>query len=248
MKMEKRIHILVTVAPALVVMAALVAGCGVRRAMLSHGAQAASQLREIQGPVEYRVQPADELDIKFFFNPELNETVFVRPDGKISLQLIDDVQAAGLTPSELDQKLTQLYAQELRKPEVTVIVKSFMGQRVYVGGEVGTPGLINLAAGMTALQAVINAGGFLDTAKPDGAIVIRKGRDNSPIPIGVDLKAAIDGATEGDILLQPSDVVYVPKTWIAKANLFVKQYVADLFLYRGVSLGFSYRLNDPRDD
>ena len=247
MKMEKRIHILVTVAPALVVMAALVAGCGVRRAMLSHGAVAASQVSEIQEPVEYRVQPADELDIKFFFNPELNETVFVRPDGKISLQLIDDVQAAGLTPSELDQKLTQLYAQELRKPEVTVIVKSFMGQRVYVGGEVGTPGLINLAAGMTALQAVINAGGFLDTAKPDGVIVIRKGPDNSPIPIEVDLKAAIDGATEGNILLQPSDVVYVPKTWIAKANLFVKQYVADLFLYRGVSLGFSYRLNDPGD-
>ena len=197
-----------------------------------------------QDPPEYLIQAGDHLDIKFFYNPELNETVFVRPDGKISLQLVHEVQAAGVTPSQLDKNLTQEYARELQKPEVTVIVKSFSGQRVYVGGEVNTQGLVNLTAGMTALQAVINAGGFKETAKPEGAIVIRKGADNQPIPLRVDLKKVIyEAGAAADVRLQPYDIVYVPKTWIAEANKFVKQYIEDLLLFRGVSFGFSYEVH-----
>ena len=75
-----------------------------------------------QKPAPYVIQAGDELDIKFFYNPELNESVVVRPDGKISLQLIDEIQASGLQPSELDQKLTDLYSQELRKPVLTGIL------------------------------------------------------------------------------------------------------------------------------
>jgi protein involved in polysaccharide export with SLBB domain len=185
------------------------------------------------------MQPGDEMDIKFFYNPDLNQAVIVRPDGKISLPVVDDVQAAGLTPSELDALLTQIYAQELRQPMVTVIVKTFTSQRVYVGGEVGKPGVVDLTAGMTALHAVINAGGFLDTAKPEAVIVIRSGgATDAPIPIRVDLEQSIDGETTmGDMALQPFDVVYVPKSWIANANLFVKQYIVDLLLYKGFGLG-----------
>jgi len=84
----------------------------------------------------YIIQAGDQLDIKFFYNPELNDSVTVRPDGKISLQLVDEVQAAGQTPAQLDDFLTEKYAKELRKPVITVIVKSFASQRVYVGGEV----------------------------------------------------------------------------------------------------------------
>ena len=91
---------------------------------------------EPQKPAPYVIHAGDQLDIKFFYNPELNESVVVRPDGKISLQLIDEIQAAGLQPAELDQKLTDLYSRELKKPVLTVIVRSFTGQRVYVGGEV----------------------------------------------------------------------------------------------------------------
>ena len=100
-----------------------------------------------QKPFVYTIAPGDQLDIKFFYNPELNETITVRPDGMISLQLIDEIQAAGLQPAELDQKLTDLYSSELRKPVLTVIVRSFTRQRVYVGGEVTTPGLIGISAG-----------------------------------------------------------------------------------------------------
>ncbi len=231
---------------ALSIGAAFLVACSAQGPALKKEVQAASGSAKVQEPPEYRMLPGDELDIKLFFNPELNESVFVRPDGKISLQLIDDVQAAGLRPSDLDDVLTQKYSQELRKPVITVIVRSFTGQRVYVGGEVGNPGLVNLTAGMTTLQAVINAGGFRETAKPDGVIVIRKGADNRPIPIRVDLEQVIDGEEIGDFPLQPYDVVYVPKTWIAKANKFVNQYIERLLLFKGVSvgLGFSYELND----
>jgi len=188
-----------------------------------------SRSTDVEQPPEYRIQPGDQMDIKFFFNPELNETVFVRPDGKISLQLVDDVQAARLTPSELDEVLSQAYAKELRRPEVTVIVRSFTAQRVYVGGEVEKPGTVELTPGMTALQAVINAGGFRDTAKLEEVLVIRNGWADTPIPIRVNLTQPI----ANDINLQPHDIVYVPRTWIADANLFVRQYIRDLLMFRG---------------
>jgi hypothetical protein len=99
---------------------------------------------------------------------------------------------------------------------------------------------------MTPLQAVMNAGGFKDTAKPAGVIVIRKGPDNRPMPLRVDLQRVLDGeSTAEDLQLQPYDIVYVPKTWIAQANQFVNEYVERLLLFRGTTfgLGFTYELN-----
>lgn len=201
-------------------------------------------------PREYLIQPSDQLDIKFFYSPELNETVTVRPDGKISLQLIDDVQAAGRSPSQLDKNLTQAYAKVLKEPKITVIVRSFTGRQVFVGGEVNTQGLVELTTGMTPLQAVINAGGLKETAKPEETIVIRKGEDNRPIPIRVDLENAFYGKSgEASFQLQSFDIVYVPKSFIAKANKFVEQYIQKLLLFRGwdVTIGYDmWRFWDDR--
>ena len=197
-----------------------------------------------QKPVVYSIAPGDELDIKFFYNPELNETITVRPDGLISLQLIDEIQAAGLEPAKLDQKLTDLYSRELRKPVLTVIVRSFSRQRIYVGGEVTTPGLIELPAGMTALQAIFQSGGFRETADPAETLVIRKGENNEPIPLRIDL-AALMGANGGnDFQLRPDDIVYVPKSAIANANKFIDEYIGGLLMFRGWSFGVSYQLNN----
>jgi len=228
MEMNKRIHVFVIPAMVLLVTAFL-AGCSAQRVVVNKESQAGSRSTRVQELPAYRIQPGDQMDIKFFFNPELNETVFVRPDGKISLQLIDDIRAAGLTPSQLDADLTRKYAQELRKPAITVIVKSFTGQQVYVGGEVANPSLVNLTAGMTALQAVINAGGFRDTAKLEEVLIIRNGWAEAPIPIRANLTQPI----ANDVNLQPHDIVYVPRTWIADANLFVRQYIRDLLMFRG---------------
>ena len=198
---------------------------------------------------DYFIHAGDELEVKFFYNPELNERVFVRPDGMITLQLIDDIKVDGLTPADLDSKLTKLYSSELRKPVLSVFVRTFGGQRIYVGGEVNQQGLVSLTAGMTALQAVMQSGGFRVTAEPSEALVIRKGEDNKPIPIRVNLNSSIEGNAGGeDFTLKSEDIVYIPKSAIAKANQFVNQYIEQLLLFRGVSLGFGYQLNDNGND
>jgi len=208
-----------------------------------------AQAPVLNKPAKYVILPGDQLDIKFFYNPELNESITVRPDGMISLQLVDEVQAAERTPAELDQYLTEQYAKELRKPVITVIVRSFTGQRVYVGGEVNEQGLLELQPGLTPLQAVFQAGGFMETAQPAEAIVIRKDAYNRAVPVKVDLTAAMNGnILNKNFRLQPDDVVFVPKSAIAKANKFVRQYVEDLFLFRGVSLGFSYELHSDQNN
>ena len=201
-----------------------------------------------QKPQDYLIQPGDELEIKFFYNPEINEKVIVRPDGKISLQLVDEVPASGLTPLQLDNVLTQKYSRELKNPMLTVIVRSFTNERIYVGGEVNEQGLIDLKTGMTPLQAVLNAGGLKETASPESAIVIRKGTDNRPVPMKMNLKDAMYGKIgSADFILQPSDIVFVPKSTIAKLNKFVNQYIEDLFLFRGVSFGFSYEVHSDSE-
>jgi protein involved in polysaccharide export with SLBB domain len=193
----------------------------------------------------YILNPGDQIDVRFFYNPELNETVLVRPDGKISLSLVDDVQAAGLRPAELDETLTKLYSKELRKPVITVIVRTFATEQIFVGGEVNNPGVVRLVRGMSPLHAVLQAGGFRETADPKEAILIRKDKNNQPIPVEIDLSAAIYGnGVASGIVLQPHDVVYIPKTAIAEANKFVRQYIEELLLFRGFSVGFGYDLNN----
>ena len=219
----------------------LVIGCASQNSNVKEEVQPLTPI-QTQKPYVYTIAPGDQLDIKFFYNPELNESITVRPDGKISLQLIDETQAAGLKPTELDEKLTDLYARELRKPVLTVIVRSFTRQRIYIGGEVGTPGLIELPAGMTALQAVFQSGGFMETAAPSETLVIRKGENDKPIPIRIDLAAVMAAGGGTDIQLQPDDIVYVPKSAIANANKFISEYIGGLLMFRGWSFGVSQTL------
>jgi protein involved in polysaccharide export with SLBB domain len=197
---------------------------------------------QTQAPIVYTIAQGDQLDIKFFYNPELNESVTVRPDGKISLQLIDEIQAAGLKPIELDQQLTDLYSRELRKPVLTVIVRSFTRQRIFVGGEVNSPGLIVLPAGMTTLQAIFQSGGFKESAEPAETLVIRKDLDNKPIPLRIDLAAVMDANGGNDLQLKPDDIVYVPKSAIANANKFIDEYIGGLLIFRGWSFGVTQNL------
>ncbi len=190
----------------------------------------------------YIIQPGDQLDIKFFYNPELNESLTVRPDGKISLQLVDEVQASGLEPSELDKLLTNQYSRELKKPSVTVIVKSFAGQRIYVGGEVNQQSEMPLPHGMTVLQAIFQAGGFKETASPENTILIRLGPKKEPVAMRIDLQDAIMGKGYGaNLVLRPCDIVYIPKSYIAETNKWVNQYIEQLILFRGFSAGATYQ-------
>ena len=176
---------------------------------------------------EYVIAPGDTLDIKFMNNPEFNEIgVPVRPDGRISLQLAPEEKAAGLTPGELRNQLMQKYASELRKPEITIMVRGFSDQKIFVDGEVLVPGVLELRGPTTVMRAIAQARGLRETARISNVIVIRKDFEGKPTAANLDLAKVINGTDfSQDILLMPYDIVYVPKSNIARLNKFVDEYI-----------------------
>ncbi len=161
----------------------------------------------------YILRAGDELEIRAFAIPELNQIVRVRPDGKISLILLHDVDAAGFTPEQLSETLCSNYARHFRNPRLTAIVRTFSNFSVYVGGEVARAGLIPLAGSQTVASAIIQAGGFRDESAPKKVMVLRKASDGESGILNLDLDDVLTGG-KPDIVLQPSDVIYVPRTAI----------------------------------
>ncbi len=198
----------------------------------------------------YYLQPGDEISITFFNNPELNESVPVRPDGRISLQLIDEVDVAGLTPTQVQQLLNDKYTPYLKKPMPTVSIKSFGGQKVYVGGQVNTPGVITIGGRTTVAQAIFDSGGVRTDANLSDILIISRGPGGTPVPREVNLKLALKGKlSEEEILLRPYDMIYVPKSAIFKGSNFITQVYS--FIPPNMWFGFSYELNrqdSPRQD
>jgi polysaccharide export outer membrane protein len=189
----------------------------------------------------YTLQHGDELSIKVFGRPELDDTVTVRPDGRISAPLVDDVDAAGQTIAALDEMLTSRLAKFFRDPQVTVIVRRIANLKVFVGGEVGAPGVIPITGELTALAAVYQAGGFRPTARTDSVMLLRQSDDAKPTATRLDLKRL-----QGDqalMTLQPHDVLYVPMSRIAKVDRFIDQYARQL-LPISLTAGFSYVMGD----
>ena len=200
-------------------MAGIVAGCAARA---RPDPVPTEPPRATGGP--YLIQVGDTLDVRFYATPELNTKVPVRGDGSISLELVGEVRAAGLSPEALAKVLDQRYARELRDPAVTVMVQSF-GGKVFVAGEVQRPCAVGFAHGMTALQAIASAGGFRDSANLGNVILLRQA-DGQVHGHRLSLDRAASGDDPpADVPLQPADVLYVPRTRIAKVDLFVEQYV-----------------------
>ncbi len=181
----------------------------------------------------YRLQIGDQLSIKFYRNPELNQDVAVRPDGKISLPFVDEVLCAGLTPAELDAELTKRYRGELTIPDITVIVTAFGGNKIYVDGEVSHQGVLELAGGMTLRQALAAAGGITKTAHKELVVLIRTDRNGKRSGHALNFADIRAGVTpDADIPLKPYDVVYVPKSGIANANVAMELYIQNMLPVR----------------
>jgi polysaccharide biosynthesis/export protein len=180
---------------------------------------------------QYRIQPGDTLDIKFFYNPQINEiNLPVRPDGRIQIQLVPEVEVAGLTPEEVKNLLVKKYeSTELRNVVVSVQVKTFSGQKIFVDGEVGRPGLYPLLGHSTILQAIAQGGGMRETARTHEVILIRRGPDNKPVVARLNMDVARSGVdVTQDVLLAPYDIVFVPRSTIANIDLWVDQYIRRL--------------------
>jgi polysaccharide export outer membrane protein len=191
----------------------------------------------------YRLSPGDALDIKFMLNPELNEQVQIRPDGYISMAMIGELNIAGLTVSELVARLTKSFEAVLKSPTVVVQVREFANRRVFVGGEVGRPGVLPLVGRQTALGAVMEAGGLTRGSNRDELVVLRRGDEDVPRTIRLSMKPKNGVAPEAAAFqLQPLDVVLVSESGVSKTNRAIDQYVRQMVpvLLTG---GFSYLFN-----
>ena len=185
---------------------------------------------------EYVLQPGDAIDITFYFHPDNNQAnLLVRPDGKVYLPLIGEVQAAGLTAPQVADAIAKRASTNLRDPKVAVNVRTLNPTRVFVGGEVAKPGFVNYTAGLTAVQAVMQAGGGKDTADLQEVVLLQKVSESSNEyrPSKISLAKVVElGDTKADIVLGPSDVLVIPKTGIAKVNLWMQQYVINMIPIR----------------
>ncbi|HEX4333769.1 MAG TPA: polysaccharide biosynthesis/export family protein [Usitatibacter sp.] len=165
---------------------------------------------------EYLLYPGDQLEVAVWRNPDVSRTVLVRPDGFISLPLLQDVQAAGLTPRELAQSITKLYSPRLLNPEVTVLPMQTRQPTVYVLGDVKNPGGYPVRSAVTAAQALAVAGGVLRTGGESDATVIRLNDEGylEAIPIGGGMSFSQAGPfmSLAAVLLKPDDIVFIPET------------------------------------
>lgn len=172
--------------------------------------------------------PGDVIDIKFAYASQFNESQTVRPDGKIELHLIGPVTAQGKTPDELREEIEGLYASQLKHPQLAVIVRLFHERRVYVGGEVNKPGLIQMPGTLTALEAIMDAGGFnLERAEIQNVVIVRQ-KDGRNIGYALNFKDTLGGQDAQSFILEPRDIVYVPRTRIADLDQWMSQYVYKL--------------------
>jgi len=157
----------------------------------------------------YIIGPEDTLQVTVWKEPTLSGTFPVRPDGMISLVLVGDLPAAGRTPMQLGDEVTQKLKKYVQEPSVSVVVLAVNSQRIYLMGEVGHVGPITLAAGMTPLQAIAAAGGLSPFANSKKIYVLRNDAGKQ-LRIPFNYKQALKGEDAQGVKLQPGDTIVVP--------------------------------------
>ena len=212
------------------------------------------------------LKEGDYFDLRFIYNPELNIGARIRSDGKVSLPLLGDIQAAGLTPAGFRQDLIRRYSRDIRRPDIalilgvnpnafpldiaakkiydqgrfiTVTLNKSAGAFVFVGGEVGTPKLVPFEGNLTVLQAIVAAGGKKESSDLSRVVILRRGQFDRAEWLQTDLVSPAQGRDlKNDVALRAGDVVIVPLSGIAQVGLFVKQWIRDVIPLYG-----SYNIN-----
>ena len=163
---------------------------------------------------EYRIGPGDQLEIFVFNQPELSVKVPVRPDGLISSPLVENMQAAGRTPSELAREMEKTLSQYVRTPTVNVIVTNFVGTyeaQIRVVGQAANPKSLPYRAGMTLLDVMISVGGLGKFAAGNRAKIVRN-IDGKSTEIKVKLGKLLDGDVKSNVEMRPGDVLIIPES------------------------------------
>ena len=182
---------------------------------------------------EYLLYPGDEIEIATPTAPELTRTLKVGPDGRVALPLIGQVMAADHTLFELETNVSSALASQLVRPVVEITLKQAGPMKVWVAGEVRTPGVYDMPGDIDALQAVIMAGGYLPSARSNQVAVIRRGPGGRRMLRAIDLRER-----RGEVVaLRRGDVIFVPRSTLGELANFFTQVKAAL------PVGFNYTIN-----
>jgi len=171
----------------------------------------------------YRLQPGDVFEVQFRYSPEFNQTMTVQPDGYVSLEVGGDLKVAGLTIEQTRQAILKKAGARLQDPVATIVLKEFQKPYFVIAGEVSLPGKIEMRERVTALQAIMLAGGMKEGARSSQVIVFRRiNSDTAEVKLLnlKDIRRTAD--LENDLTLQPGDMVYVPRDKISKIERFMK--------------------------
>jgi polysaccharide export outer membrane protein len=158
---------------------------------------------------EYRIGREDVLEVVVWHEPELTRIVPVRPDGRISLPLAGEVEAAGRTPTELQARVSRALEPFIRDTKVAVLVREINGTRIFVLGEVTKPGGFPLRGPMSVMQAIAVAGGRTEFAK-DEVVWLRQQTNGGTERVSLSFRELVKGEAAGALWLRPGDVLYVP--------------------------------------
>lgn len=203
----------------------------------------APELYQPMPPATFTIAPGDKLLVNSYFHPAVKQTVTVQPDGLVSLLLVGTVVAAGKTPEQLAKELVRGYEKYLENAEITVSIDDSPGLAVYVGGEVAKPAMLPLRGDMTLLQSITQAGGFLVTANKEQVLILRENSEGRVRAMQANAEQMLRNEAD-EVRLRRHDIVYVPKSAIAKVDQFVDQYLGQVVpRWVVTSFGFSYLLN-----
>jgi protein involved in polysaccharide export with SLBB domain len=197
-----------------------------------------------QAPVEktYKMVPYDLINVRFTYHPESDPKtpISIRPDGQIMLDGVGSIRAAGLTPEELGKEIAAKSSVRLRNPEVVVTIAQFTPRKVYVGGQVKTPGIVQFQGEMTPIQAIFDRGGFTPEAQIDSVILIRDTGAAEPVIGRINAVKSLEGGVPERISLLTNDVIYVPMSGISATNQWIKQHLREIMPIELLGLGYLF--------
>lgn len=183
--------------------------------------------------VEYFIVAGDKIEVFVPQNPELTKDVIVGPDGYISHPLVGRMQAAGLTISQLEEKIRQELSKYIKDPRVSIMMKEFSGRisltlkeitgdKIIILGEIAYPGIYTYTGAIDLIEAIALAGDFTEKARKDSIMIVRGNLTENPEVMRINISRILaKGTSETDIVLMPNDVIYVPMSFIANFNKFL---------------------------
>lgn len=191
----------------------------------------------------YRFYPGDSIEVTVHSAPELSRTVRIGPDGRVALPLLSNIMVASQTDYEIANTVADAYARDILVSPIVEVRRAELGpQNIIVGGEVNSPGLVEISGPVGTLEAVMLAGGFQNSAARGDVVVLRRQPGGGLMMRTVNLRDALAGRRGADtVQIRRHDIVFVPRSTVAEINVFVDQYVTGII---PLDQAFSYAIAD----